>query len=161
MQAVPTLRADQCASHVSPTPVVCTGSALEEDCQQFLAKVLSTLTPLVALTQRGAFLVNACRLFGRETALQMQQEPSVLAKRAEAALTRRRDPNDLSMVGYRHGARPDSANNGAFERQVRSCGGFVHHAQDPRTLSPTPTPTHPGVFAPLSQLVMISGCLTD
>ena len=72
---------------------------MEASLQRLVGHVLDTLTPLIALSQRGTFLVNACRLFNHEAPLSVMLHTSQISQAASAMIERTARPPPTLAVG--------------------------------------------------------------
>ena len=79
------------------------GSAMEEAVMAHMARVIASLTPLVAQSQRGSFLVNATRMFSGEPRIAITGGRSKEGEATARLLSERRDGSTYA-VGYYYGA---------------------------------------------------------
>jgi hypothetical protein len=117
------------------------GSAAENTLQLQLGRCVATVAPLVALSQRGVFLVNACRLFSHEPPLSAVQNVSAQSKAAAAALAASPRPNSLG-VGYRYGGYRNDPMTAAAKR-ASGASKMPIPPRSPRLPAQSPRPRPP------------------
>ena len=118
------------------------GSAIEDVVADHMGRVMATLAPLIAKSQRGGFLVNATRMFGGQPPIQLVGGRSSEGDATAKALLERRDGSRFA-VGYYYGASQKGETKKAAAVRAKTASKMPLPPQAPRVLNQSPRRAKP------------------